>query len=232
MSNQVFQSIPVFPWRLLCRWITLSVLLIAASSVWANDQLSQQPSAPFKDLTLKNWKEKSFSGNTHYELVQLDGTRVLKGSTEGAASILYREETIDISKTPTISWSWKIEGVYDDIDEKSKSGDDFPARLYVVTKTGILPWQTLALNYVWSSEQGVGDSWSNPFTAKAKMIVVQSGNSNAGKWVTQSRDVAADFKKYFGKDIKKIDGYAVMVDGDNADKNGTAWYADISFSAE
>lgn len=215
-----------------CVLLTTSAILLFSSTAWSTDLPGSEPSAPFKDLTLKEWQEKSFSGNTHYELVELDGTRVLKGSTEGAASILYREQPIDLTEQPIISWSWKIDSVYDDIDEKSRGGDDFPARLYVVTKTGILPWQTLALNYVWSSEQGVGDSWSNPFTEKAKMIVVQSGNSNAGQWVTQTRDVAADFKTYFGKDIKKIDGYAVMVDGDNADKSGTAWYADISFSTE
>jgi hypothetical protein len=190
------------------------------------DQSSEHPIAPFKDLTLQDWKERSFSGNSQYEIVDVDGTRVLKASTNGTASILYKEKKINLTKTPTISWSWKIDGIYDDIEEQTSQGDDFPARLYVVSKTGRLPWQTLAINYVWSSNQDIGKSWPNPFTKKAKMVVVQTGNFKAGQWVTQSRNIATDFKTLFGRDVTSIDGYAVMVDGDNA------WFADINFEAE
>jgi len=206
--------------------------MIFAGPAWATSQSSENPIAPFKDSTLGDWEERSFSGNSRYEIVDLDGTRVLKASTEGAASILYKEKTIDLSKTPVISWSWKIDGVYDDINEQTREGDDYPARLYVVVQTGFLPWESLAINYVWSSNQELGASWSNPYTDKAKMIAVQAGNANAGQWITQSRNIANDFKEQFGKDIDEIDGYAVMIDGDNADKTGTAWFADISFKAE
>jgi hypothetical protein len=209
----------------------LGSAVLSNGLAWGTDQLSALPIAPFKDLTLQDWKERSFSGNSQYEIVDIDGTRVLRGSTNGAASILYKKKTINLKKTPTISWSWKIDGIYKDIEEQTRQGDDFPARLYVVSKTGRLPWQTLAINYVWSSNQDLGESWPNPFTKKAKMVVVQTGNLKAGQWVTQSRNIAADFKELFGRDVERIDGYAVMVDGDNAGKKGTAWFADINFEA-
>lgn len=212
--------------------VLLTSAILACGLAWGTDQSNSQPIAPFKDRTLQDWKERSFSGNSSYKLVDMQGTRVLRGSTDGAASILYKEKTINLTKTPVITWSWKINNIYQDIDEQTRQGDDFPARLYVVVKTGFLPWQTLALNYVWSSNQAMGEAWSNPFTDKAKMIVVQTGDSNAGEWVSQTRNIAADFKEQFGQDIEKISGYAVMVDGDNANKKGTAWFADISFDAE
>ena len=212
--------------------LLLGSVAFFASMVWANDQYTEHPTAPFNDLTLQDWKERSFSGNSRYELVNLGGTRVLKGSSDNAASILYKKKSIDLTKTPTISWSWKVDGIYENIDEQTRQGDDFPARLYVVAKTGILPWQTLAINYVWSSNQEIGSSWTNPFTEKAKMIAVQSGRSNAGKWVNQSRNIVTDFKELFGQDVDVIAGYAVMVDGDNANKKGTAWFAEINFQAE
>ena len=212
--------------------VVLGSALFGSGLASATDQSTKHPLAAFKDPTLRDWKERSFSGNTRYEIVDSNGTRVLKGTTDSAASILYKEKEIDLTKTPQITWSWKIDSIYQDIDEQTKQGDDFPARLYVVAQTGFLPWQTLAINYVWSSNQDQGVSWSNPFTSKAKMIVVQSGETNAGQWVSQSRNIAADFKEQFGRDIDEISGYAVMVDGDNANKKGTAWFADISFEAE
>lgn len=239
MSNKITHSRSSQPaWgRRSCAQTGSAALLLGCVAalngiIWADDQSSEHPKAPFKDLTLKDWEERSFSGNSQYEIVNLEGSRVLKGSTDSAASILYKNETIDLSQTPIISWSWKIDGIYENIDEQTRQGDDFPARLYVVIKTGLLPWDTLAINYVWSSNQAFGTSWANPFTEKSKMLAVQSGPLNVGKWVYQSRNIVADFRELFGEDVEEIDGYAVMIDGDNAKKQGTAWFAEINFQAE
>lgn len=188
------------------------------------------PAGPFARHSLEDWTERSFDGNTQYELVDERGVRVLKGHTEGQASILFHKSEIDLRSNPIMHWSWKVDRTYLDIDEKSRDGDDFPARLYVVAKTGFLPWETVAINYVWASTIPVGESWINPFTQKAIMVAVQSGDSHVGTWVSHSRDVAADFKQLFNIDIDKLTGYAVMVDGDNANKEATAWFGEIKFS--
>ena len=41
-----------------------------------------------------------------------------------------------------------------------------------------------------------------------------------------------DFKQYFGIDVTSLNGYAVMVDGDNTGESATGWFADIAFSEE
>ena len=190
------------------------------------------PTGDFANASLNGWKERSFAGNTDYELVEEQGSRVLKGHTNGKASILYTEHDVDLKSTPFLEWSWKVDRTYEGIDERSRQGDDFPARLYVVTKTGFLPWETLAINYVWSADAPLGDSWANPFTSKAQMVVVQTGNQHVGTWVKQQRNVAEDFKTYFDTDITDLSGYAVMVDGDNANKEAIAWFGKIQFSAK
>ncbi len=186
---------------------------------------------PFPEKSLDRWKEKSFSGNTRYELHDENGISVLKATAVNTASVLYRRETIDITQTPWLEWSWKIESTYKDIDESTKAGDDFPARLYVTAKTGALPWQTIAINYVWSSSMPIDSVWPNPYTEKSIMVSVQSGNALARQWVTQRRNVADDFKQLFNIDVKKLAGYAVMVDGDNSSRTGIAYFGNIEFVA-
>jgi len=183
----------------------------------------------FPYSSLEQWQEKSFSGTTRYELHDDDGITVLKATAINTASVLYREHTIDLSSTPWLEWSWKIESIYNDIDESTKAGDDFPARLYVTAKTGALPWQTLAINYVWSSNQAIDSVWANPYTSKSKMVSVQGGDSMVGQWVNQRRNIVEDFKQFFGIDVKRLSGYAVMVDGDNASQSGTAYFGNIEF---
>ena len=185
----------------------------------------------FPDATLDDWQQREFEGRSEYALVDEGGRRVLDARTDGAASILYREREVDLAATPRLSWSWRIDGVYDDIDELTKGGDDYPARLYVVVRDGLLPWDTLALNYVWASSRPAGTMWRSPYTDKAVMIAVQSGDERAGAWICETRDVAADFRTAFDRRIETLDGYAVMVDGDNGDRRGAARFGALGFSA-
>lgn len=209
-----------------------AALALLASAVPAAADVTACPApGEFPDATLDAWQQREFEGRTDYSLVQEDGRRVLDARTDGAASILYREIGVDLAATPELSWSWKIEGVYPDIDELTKGGDDYPARLYVVVKDGFLPWQTLALNYVWASGRPAGTMWKSPFTDKAMMIAVESGAERAGVWTCETRDVAADFEAAFGRRVDALDGYAVMVDGDNGDRQGAARFGELRFSA-
>jgi len=156
---------------------------------------------------------------------------VLKGSAKGTASVLYREQRVSVADTPFLNWSWRIENTFGGIDEQSKRGDDFPARLYVVVRTGFLPWETVAVNYVWSSSTPVDTSWVSPFTKKSIMVAIQSGEEGIGAWRHERRNVVADFRTFFDMEIDKIDGYAVMVDGDNTGKTATAFFGNIAFTA-
>ena len=211
--------------------ITAAALLLGSGGITnAMSVTASKASGSFAPKSLDGWSERSFSGKTDYQLVNDKGLRVLKGHTQGKASILYREQTVDLIKNPVIHWSWKVDRTYMNIDEQAREGDDFPARLYVVAQVGFLPWETLAINYVWASKVAEGESWTSPYTKKAMMIAVQSGDAHVGSWTIQSRNVAKDFKTHFGMDIKELSGFAVMVDGDNGMREATAWFGEIEFN--
>ena len=88
--------------------ILLSLATLMLVGVAKANSTSTTTPGEFPDTTLGLWSEKSFSGNTRYELVDEEGRRVLRGSTAGQASVLYKEQTIDLDKTPWLDWSWRI----------------------------------------------------------------------------------------------------------------------------
>lgn len=204
-------------------WLALSSMagLLHLTSLVQADSLASQ-----------GWKERSFSGKSLYSIEQRDGVNAVRGETRGKASALYRRIRVDLGKTPWISWRWLAENTFDMPDEKSKQGDDYPARVYVVYRDGPFPWNAMAINYVWSSTYESGSHWENAYTDKSHVIVLQSGNERLGEWITEKRNIRQDFKTYLGVDVSKIDGYAVMVDGDNTGSRGTAWFTDFQFTAE
>lgn len=197
-------------------WIVLSAAALPAGSAT-------------QSLSSLGWKEKSFSGHTRYSLEARGSKLAIKGETDGSASALYRDVTVDLESTPFLSWQWKVSNVFVNSEERKKSGDDFPARLYVIYQRGFFKWNTVAINYVWSSENAVGETWKSAYTSKSRIVVLQSGDTNAGNWVSEKRNVAEDFKTLFGIDVSNLNGYAVMVDGDNTSSAATAWFADIAF---
>jgi len=187
----------------------------------------------FSTGNLSPWESKSFDGETLYTLIEQGGQKVLKAESNASASGMFREIRIDLEKTPYLNWSWLIENSLGGINEQSKDGDDFPARVYVVVSGGVLFWRTKAINYVWSNNRVKESTWPNPFAGKnAMMMAIRTPADKPGTWLKEKRNVRTDLKNLFGKDIRYIDAVAVMTDTDNSGKHAQALYGDIFFSSE
>jgi hypothetical protein len=186
----------------------------------------------FSQGELDGWNERSFQGHTDYRLVEKDGTTVLQARSEASASGLYREIRVDLAQTPVLNWSWRTDALLRDNDERSRAGDDYPARIYVVFSGGMRFWRTRAINYVWSSQQPEGSEWPNAYTGNARMIAVSAGSAGLGEWQHLQRDVRADYRRLFGREPGRVDAVAVMTDTDDTGQQAMAWYGDIWFSAQ
>ncbi len=209
------------------RRLACLLCLCCAGGVFADDVSVPKP---FTDVSLDDWQQRSFQGNSQYRLVTDQGVRVLQAKADGQASLLYKQQKVSLRDTPILSWYWKINDVFSNIDEQSRDGDDFSARVYVAYQYGRLPWQVYVINYVWASHTPKGQTWTNPYSNKSRMIAVQSGGDLAGKWQHEERDVAADFKTLFNVEVTKLGAIAIMVDADNTGQSATAHFGAIGFS--
>lgn len=211
------------------KWILGATLLAASTLATAADE--ELMIGRFSAGDLNDWQTKSFKGETRYTFDEKSGRRALFADSRGAASGLYREIRVDLTRTPWLNWSWRVDRVLNGVDERDKSGDDYPARVYVVVSGGAAFWKTRSLVYVWSSNQPVGATWNNAFTSNARVMALRSGTKDAGRWVSEKRDIRADFRQLFGADIDHIDAVALMTDADNSGQSASAWYGDIDFTA-
>lgn len=180
---------------------------------------------------ITGWEGKSFKGNTSYMVVREDGRAVLKAHAKMAASGLTKKITFNPHTHRYLKWSWKIGGTVPGGNEKTKQGDDYAARVYVIFP-GRFFWQMRALNYIWANKLPPQEFIPNAFTAKAMMLAVESGSAKAGQWVNEERDVLADYRRVFGEDPPEAGGIAIMTDTDNTGSEVTAWYGDIVISTK
>jgi hypothetical protein len=189
---------------------------------------------------ISSWEQKIFSGESIYSVMQYQGRKALKATSEDSASGLILKKKIDLVKTPLLNWSWLAKNKLPSLDEQSKSGDDYVARVYVVIDGGLFVWTTKSLSYVWSSNQRKGQVWDNAFAgSNVKMIAIRGKESNIGQWYDEKRNVFEDLIKYFDdrgseqanlKAYRYIDVIAIMTDTDNSGSKAEAYYGDIRFS--
>lgn len=185
----------------------------------------------FSAAGLAHWQEKSFAGHTRYTLYKSEVGQVVQADSRAMASGMFREVEIDLRKTPVLNWRWRVSNTLQGVNERSKPGDDYPARIYVVFSGGLFFWKTRALNYVWSSNQPVGSDWPNAFTGNAHMIAVETGRNKLGQWLSYQRNIREDYRRYFGKDVEQAHAVAIMTDTDNSRQQAQAFYGDIFFTA-
>lgn len=176
----------------------------------------------YRDGPVAGWREVVFDGHTRYGPA---GDCVRARSQDAASGLIQRVEA-SLAQTPWLHWQWRAAAPLQGgsaASERSKQGDDFLARVYVI-REGFFPWQTRAINYVWARAEPVGASWPNPFADNARMVVVQSGGEGLGEWQAFRRNIAEDFRRYHGETVEQVDAVAVMTDTDNTGGEAEACY--------
>jgi len=187
----------------------------------------------FSAQDLSRWQTKEFQGTTVYNIVTLDGNKVLEAKSVKAASGLYKKLKVDLTKTAYLNWRWRIENKLPLLIETEKSGDDYAARIYVVVSTGFFFWQTKALNYAWSSQMAPAASWPNAFAPNnALMIPIRTRQDTVAIWYTEKRNIYQELRQWLGNKDFSISGIAIMTDTDNSQEKVTAYYDDIYFSSQ
>ena len=185
--------------------------------------------------------------HTRYTVVRDGDAWVLRAESDGAASGLYRPLDLDPRVYRTLSWRWKVEGVPTRSDPYRKSGDDYAARVYVAFRydpEAASVWERarygvhrliygryppgLALGYVWDSRVPAGTVLDSAYTDRAKIIVARGGAALAGRWVGESHDIYADYRRIVGAEPPRVEGVALMTDTDDTGARAVAYYDAIT----
>ena len=186
----------------------------------------------FTDEEMKTLKVRKLKGKTTYTLGSNDKGNYLKAESEGKASGLGKKVKINLIKTPFINITWKVEKDLTGINEQSKKGHDYAARVFIIKKTGITALSNRAINYVFSSNNIIGKHWRSPFTKNSIDYVLATTQDNLNEWVSVKANVKEHFKKLYDIDVNEIDGVAIMTDTDNSKLLAIAYYQNIYFSSE
>ena len=229
--------------------ILLNLLLIVAP---LDAQMTEQG---FREefQTLADWKPLTFPKiprHTTYGIRTEGDKNILVARADRSASGIICKRSFDIYKTPIMKWKWKISNTYRAGDEKKKSGDDYPLRIYVVFKYdpdgagaferarykalkliyGEYPPHS-SLCYIWANKKYPEHILPNPYTSKTQMILLEKGSDRAGLWIEERVNALEDYRKAFGTDPPREAAIAIMSDADNTGEKATGYLEYIEVSS-
>jgi len=211
-------------------YFLISILLLINFAYAENVKVFEFTEKELAELKVR--KVRGADNKTIYTVGSNKNGKYLKAVANNAASGLGKELKINLSSTPFINITWKVEKNLDGIKESTKKGHDFAGRVFVIKKTGATALSNRAVNYVFSSNDSVGNNWPSPYTKKSIDNVLSTTKEHMNEWVTVKANVKKDFKKFHDLDVDEIDGIAIMTDTDNSKMTAITYFQNIYFSAE
>ena len=215
-------------------WMFKKILFIAILFFFFQQSLVAETINVFEFTKeeMKSLEVRKVKGKTTYTLGFNENGNYIRAEAEGKASGLGKELKINLLKTPFINITWKVEKDLPGIIENSKKGHDYAARVFVVKKTGATALSNRAINYVFSSNNSVGNNWPSPYTKKSIDYVLSTTKEHHNQWITVKANVREHFKKLHDLDVSELTGVAIMTDTDNSKLKAISYYQNIYFSSE
>jgi len=208
------------------------LLLLSAAVVSARAE--QVVFAPDFSRGLSNrWTNVSlYKSRTVYSVASEGTNFFVHAAADNSCSALTAKLNLAPSaKKIKLRWRWRIAGVATNGSDLILKKFDHAARVFVAFDTLIGPPRTL--NYFWANQEPVGLLLEHPLTSRAKNFMVESGDAKAGQWISEERDVTADWKRAFpGKAMPKLVAVGMLTDGDSLEIKISGDYTDLQLIAE
>ena len=180
----------------------------------------------FSDEGMKLFKKRGFGKKTIYTNGKDDKGWFLKAEADGTATGLGMEIKKDLlEEMPFLNISFKIEKDFDSIDQKTKDGHDWSARVMVGHGKKI---GSKLVSLAHSSFLEEGFVQQSPWTKGSRDYVIS--NDKSGEWHTRKVNVRKLLEKTHG--ISFTNFIAVFSDSNNSNQKIIAYYRDIYFSSE
>jgi hypothetical protein len=175
----------------------------------------------------KGWSHRRFWFTPPMEmsLTEHQGKQTFRCETNAGGSILARNTDIDLVEFPLIEWSWFIEDpIKSDVDERSKEGDDHPARLLLgfMDEAG----QEHHAEIIWSNRHFKPGEYK--YIGDFPHYVANGLDENTGRWQAQSVDLLGIYYKVTGlQDKPRLKNIAIFCDSDNTGTHSVAYFTDV-----
>ena len=184
---------------------------LSASRSWSEDfNIAEKDGLP------ANWQEEGSKigvPETQCQTVKnSDGTTVLRITCNKSTGGIIIAPKVNLNQTPIMRWRWRILNYPKAADGRDPKRDDQPIGIYLGMDDGFLKKKSLAYRWEDLTPKGFEGTVTYARILTVHYITMRDNKSKAGEWITETRNVAQDFKRVYGKVPQK---FAISVIGNS-----------------
>ena len=172
------------------------------------------------------WQLKERYGKADLHVLKDEGIPAVRLRSDKTSFSLQKEVRVDLKQFPMLAWAWKVTKLPEGGDFRKSNTDDQAAQLFIAFS------RTRAIVYIWdtTAPQGtVGDA-AAPFFMDIKAVVVRSGKTGTGAWITETRNVYDDYRRLFGEEPTAVSGVRMQVNSQHTGTSAECFFGDVAFT--
>ena len=180
------------------------------------------------------WKGQNW-GSAKYDFkVEADGAgKVLHLKSEGDGSTITKELKVDTKQFPIIEWRWKAAVLPKGGDSRKAATDDQAAQLYVTFPRFPAAVRSRIIGYVWDTTAPAGSIVKSEKAGTVTYVILRSGPAELGKWISERRNVAEDYKKIWGEEPQEhVGAISVAIDSNDTKSASESFMGEIRFKKQ
>jgi len=176
--------------------------------------------------TGQNWGSPKYD----FRIETHGGRKVLRAKSQDDSPTISKEAKVNVKDRPILQWSWQAVTLPKGGDARKSATDDQAAQLYVTFPRFPQAVRSRIISYLWDTTAPAGAIFKSEKTGLVTYVVVRSGPAEAGKWVTESRNVLEDYKKIYGDAPREdVGAISISIDSNDTHSSAESFFGEILF---
>jgi hypothetical protein len=172
-----------------------------------------------------DWTIKVNHGKPDVSVCQDDTGSCVHLKSVKASFSLERGLDVDPTRTPVLSWRWKVTQLPPRGDFRRSSTDDQAAQVLVAFA------DRRVLTYIWDSNAPKGIAEKTGWIPLVQIFakVVESGGADANRWIEERQNVAEDYERAFGRPAPRVKAVRLQINSQHTGSVAESYFGEVAF---
>ena len=138
---------------------------------------------------------------------------------------LERSVDVDTTQVPHLTWRWKVSQLPGGGDFRRAHTDDQAAQVLVAFA------DRRVISYIWDTSAPKGAAQNTSFIPLIHVysVVCESGAADANRWLTESRNVAADYERAYGRPAPHVKALRIQINSQHTGTIAESYFGEVAF---
>jgi Protein of unknown function (DUF3047) len=173
------------------------------------------------------WSVKTLKGQADVATIAGEEGTVLRLRSRNTSFSLERSLDVDLARYPYMSWQWKVTELPRGGDFRHFRTDDQAAQILVAFSDRRI------VTYIWdtTAPKDLMQSASMMPLLHLTALVCRSGPNEMNRWITETRNLAADYERAYGRSGSHVKGLRLQINSQHTNSSAESYFGDVVFHA-